>query len=179
MIRIQPLESAQADGKAQALYQGIQQQLGSVPNIFKTLGHAPAALEGHLNNMATLSGGVLSGKLREQIAMVSAGTNSCDYCASAHTVLGKMAGVDEAELAANLKGQSNDGKTQAALSFANAILSNRGQVNDSDFSAVRDAGFSDAEIVEIVAHVSLNIFTNYFNHVAGTEVDFPFVSATA
>jgi AhpD family alkylhydroperoxidase len=111
--------------------------------------------------------------------LVTAGENECNYCASAHTLMGKGAGVAPAELAANLRGTSGNAKTQAALNFAKVIVAERGRVADADLAEVRAAGYSEAEITEIVATVAANIFTNYFNHIADTEVDFPLVNATA
>ena len=117
--------------------------------------------------------------MREQIALVTAGLNGCDYCASAHTLIGKGAGLSPDELAANLRGRSSDAQTQAALDFATAIVEQRGQISDAQLEAVLAAGYPPGEVVEIVAHVSINLFTNYFNLVAGTLVDFPRVQASA
>lgn len=166
------------EGKAADLFAAIKGQLGMVPNIFKAFAHSPAVLEAYLQQSGTLATGALSAQLREQIAVVTAGTNACDYCASAHTLLGKNAGVSTDELAKNLRGESADSKTQAALTFAKEIVEKQGRVTETTLTAVRNAGFSEAEIVEIIAHVGMNIFTNYFNHIAGTQVDFPLVSTT-
>jgi AhpD family alkylhydroperoxidase len=117
-------------------------------------------------------------QLREQIAVTLAGANQCDYCASAHTFLGKKAGISEIELADNLAGGSQDGKTATALRFARAVAENRGQIGDEELQRVRDAGFSEAEIVEIIAHVCMNLLTNIFNNIADTEVDFPRVNTS-
>lgn len=176
MARINPIDPDLATGKARSLLDAVKLQLGLVPNIFRTLAQAPAVLDAYLMQSAALEAGDLGPALREQIALVAAGRNQCDYCASAHTLLGKRAGVDESELASNLKGQSSDSTTRAALSFAAAIVENRGRVSDRDVAAVRAAGFSDGQIVEIIAVTCMNIFTNYINHIAGTEVDFPLVS---
>jgi AhpD family alkylhydroperoxidase len=108
-----------------------------------------------------------------------AGASGCDYCASAHTALGKGAGVAVDELRRNLRGRSNDGATQAALTFASKVVEQRGRVSDRDVEELRTANFSEGEIVEIVAHIGVNLFTNYFNHIAGTEIDFPVVNAAA
>jgi AhpD family alkylhydroperoxidase len=109
--------------------------------------------------------------------LVTAGTNDCDYCASAHTLLGKHAGVPAAEAADNLRGRAADPRVQTALAFAKAIVVDRGRISTSQLQEVRTVGYSDAEIVEIIAHVALNTFTNYFNHIAVTEIDFPVVRA--
>jgi len=178
MARIQPIQPEQAGDAARKLLDAVKRQLGLVPNIFKTLAQSPSALDAYLKQMAALASGDLDPKLREQIALVAAGKNQCDYCASAHTLLGKGAGIDESELADNLKAQSNDAATQVALSFAAAIVDKRGRVTDGELTAVRQAGFSDGQIVEIIAVTCMNIFTNYFNHIADTEVDFPLVSTS-
>ena len=117
--------------------------------------------------------------LREQLALTVAGANACDYCASAHTTFGRMHKIEEAEMTRNLEGQSSDARTGVVLAFARKIVDLRGRVADADLKAMRAAGFSDAEIVDVVAIVSQNIFTNYFNHIAGTEIDFPVVSSAS
>lgn len=178
MPRIHPIESEQTGDSAQKLLDTVKRQLGLVPNIFKTLAQSPAALDAYMKQTAALAAGTLSPQLREQIALVTAGKNTCDYCASAHTLLGKGAGVEEAELASNLKAQSSNATVQAALSFAAAIVDKQGRVSDSELAAVREAGYSDGQIVEIVAVTCMNIFTNYFNHIADTEIDFPLVSTS-
>jgi len=177
MQRIQALEPNLAPPASKTQLDAVQKQIGMVPNIFKTIAHSPAALQFALGQSAALATGVLSAGLREQIALVTAGRNACDYCASAHTLMGKGAGLQAAEMASNLKGISADAKTQAALSFVKTIVQERGRVSDEQLRVVRHAGFNDAEIVEIIANVAANIFTNYFNHIAGTVIDFPHVSS--
>ena len=176
MARINPVTQDQADPKARELLAGVEKSLGMVPNILGTLAQSPASLAAYLGFGQALSGGTLGGKLREQIAVTVAGANSCEYCASAHTALGKGQGVDEVELARNLEGESEDERTGAALRFARAIALKRGWVSDEDYAAVREAGFGDGEVVEIIATVAINTFTNYFNHIAQTENDFPRVA---
>lgn len=173
MARINPVTTEQADPKAKTLLDGVQKSLGMTPNMMATMAHSPAALGAYLGFGQALGGAKLSAKVREQIAVAVAGANACEYCASAHTLLGKGMGADEGELAANLKGDSSDPKTDAALKFANAVVLKRGWLSDADVQAVRDAGFGDAEIVELVATVAINVFTNYFNHIAQTTNDFP------
>lgn len=175
MPRIEALAIDQADDKARGLLEGAQKALGFAPNGFRTLAHSPAALEAYFGFGKSLGAGSLSAKVREQIAVTVAGANSCEYCASAHTALGKKFGVDESELTLNLQGESADPKVQAALEFARLIATKRGWISDDEFNAVQDAGYSDGEIVEIIATVAINTFTNYFNHIAQTEIDFPVV----
>lgn len=178
MSHIKPVELSEAQGKSRKLLEGVHRQLGTVPNIFKGFAHSPAALEAYLTQSRALAGGVLDPKLREQIAVTVAGTNGCNYCASAHTFLGKKAGVSQDELDINLTGVSDDQKTEIALGFARAIVEQRGRLSTGELQRVRDAGFSEAEIVEIIAHVGMNLFTNYFNHIADTEIDFPAVDTS-
>jgi AhpD family alkylhydroperoxidase len=100
-------------------------------------------------------------------------TNQCNYCLSAHSLLGSKAGLSESDLLDARHGTASDEKTNAALVFARKINDDRGHVNDDDLEEVRRAGYTDSEIAEIVANVALTTFTNYFNQVAGTEIDFP------
>lgn len=176
MPRIQPTQNPSP--KAQEQLAAVKKMLGSTPNIFTTFAHSPAVLGFYLAGSGALAESSISGGLREQIALTVAGANHCDYCASAHTALGKMQKLAEGELAQNLNAKSADSKTQAALTFARKLVDLRGNVSDEDVKAVRDAGFTDGEVLEIVAVTSLNIFTNYFNHVAGTEIDFPLVATS-
>jgi len=176
MARIQPVDHATSSGQARELLDAIKDGIGMVPNLYATFAQSPAVLEGYLGLSSALGKGLLSPALREQIALTVAGINECDYCASAHTALGKMAGVDGGELTRNLGGTASDAKTQAVLDFADAIVSKAGRSSDADLAAIRNAGYSEGEIVEIIATVTANIFTNYFNHVVGTEIDFPVVS---
>ena len=118
-----------------------------------------------------------SSSVLEQIALAVAGESNCDYCASAHTALGKGAGLKSDELARNLRGHSEDPKAQVALRFVKKVVEQRARIADDDVEALRRVGYSDGEIVEIVANIGVNLFTNYFNHIVGTEIDFPFVSA--
>lgn len=173
MTRVQPNKNPSP--KAQLLLEDVRRMLGSTPNLFTTLAHSPAALGVFVNALGAFADSDLSPALREQIALTVAGANGCDYCASVHTALGKRYQVNENELVQNLEAGSSDHKTRAALAFARKIVDARGNVSDPDVQAVRAAGFSDSQIVDIVAVTCVNIFTNYFNHVMGTEIDFPLV----
>ncbi|MEE8272683.1 MAG: carboxymuconolactone decarboxylase family protein [Alphaproteobacteria bacterium] len=177
MPRLTALDPAAAEGKAKTLLDGVQKALGVAPNLMRTLAHSPAALDAYLSFGKALGAGRLGRKLGEQIALAVAGVNGCDYCASAHTLMAKGAGVAEDELARNLGGWSSDPKVAAALAFAVQVTATRGFVSDDDIRQIRDAGYGDGEIAEIVGAVALNTFSNYFNHIAETEVDFPFVPA--
>jgi uncharacterized peroxidase-related enzyme len=169
-----------APAASRPLLEGVSKMLGSVPNLFRLTSNSPAALEGYLGLNGALAKGSLTPQTRERIALAVAEINGCDYCLSAHAYLGKnLAKLDEAEIAANRAGGSSDPKADAAVRFAAQLVRERGQVTDADVSSVRMAGYGDAEIVEIVAHVALNTLTNYLNEAFDTPIDFPVVSASA
>lgn len=172
-----PASIESAPAAAQPLLQAVHKQLGSVPNLFRLAALSPAALEGYLGMSGALAKGSLPAPTRERIALAVAQINGCGYCLSAHAYLGKnLAKLDDAEIAANRNGSSNDPKAAAAVQFAAKVTQARGKVAAEDLQAVKDAGYSDAQIVEIVQHVALNTWTNYLNEVAKTEIDFPVVA---
>jgi uncharacterized peroxidase-related enzyme len=179
MARIQATIYEETTERVKELLTGVRQTLGMTPNMMKTMAQSPAVLEAYLNFSASLGSGSLDAKLREQIALVSAEVNGCGYCAAAHTAIGKMTGLGEEAILAARKGHSVDARANAALQFASNVIVNRGEVSDADLQAVRDWGFSDGEISEIIANIALNIFTNYFNLIAKTEIDFPRVQIRA
>ena len=166
----------QTPAATRPLLDAVKKQLGVVPNLMKVVGNSPAALGGYLALSGALAKGALGAKTGERIALAIAEINACRYCLAAHTYLGRnVAKLDDAEIAANRNGASNDPKADAALRFAASVALERGHVSDAAVRAVKDAGYSDAEVMEIVVHVALNTLTNYVNEVAQTEVDFPAV----
>ena len=176
MQRITAVNPAEATGKAKQLLDGVQAKLGMTPNLMKTLAAGPAALEAYLNFGAALGTGKLDAKFREQIALAVAQANSCEYCLSAHSAIGKMVGLKPEEITTSREAHSADAKRNAGLQFVQALVVQRGMVSDLAVAQVKAAGFSDGDIAELVANVAVNIFTNYFNHVARTDVDFPHVA---
>ena len=162
------------------LLQAVNKQLGVVPNLFRLVGNSPAALEGYLGLNGALARGALEAPTRERIALAVAEFNGCDYCLSAHSYLGKnLAKLSDAEIAANRDGGSTDPKADAAVHFAVELVKARGHVSEADIRAVKQAGYTDAQAIEIVLHVALNTLTNYVNEMAKTEIDFPVVTAKA
>jgi uncharacterized peroxidase-related enzyme len=173
-----PATIADAPEKAQPLLEAVNKQLGVVPNMFRLISTSPQALEGYLGMSGALSKGALPPQTRERIALAVAEVNGCSYCLSAHTYLGRnLAKLDDAEITANRNGASNDPKADAAVRFAAQVARARGHVAEADLAAVRLAGYSDAQVVEIVQHVALNTWTNYVNEVFKTDIDFPVVEA--
>jgi uncharacterized peroxidase-related enzyme len=173
MERINPVSHEAAEGKARQLLDAVKAKLGIVPNMTRAMAVSPPVLEAYLGLSGTLAYGVLPAKAREQLALDIGEANHCDYCVSAHSALGKRAGLSDADILDSREGKSSDPKTNALLRFARTVVAKRGLVDDADVEAVRAAGHGDAEIAEVVAHVALNVFTNYFNNVAGTAIDFP------
>ena len=173
-----PATIAAAPAAAQPLLEAVNQQLGVVPNMFRLIANSPATLEGYLGIGAALGTGTLPAATRERIALSVAEANGCDYCLSAHTYLAKsLAKLDDAEITANRSGTSNDTTAAAAVRFAAKLVRDRGQVSDGDLAAVKLAGYTDGEVLEIILHVALNTFTNYVNEALNTDIDFPVVEA--
>ncbi|HEY4337154.1 MAG TPA: carboxymuconolactone decarboxylase family protein [Puia sp.] len=174
MQRLSAIEPESATGKAKDLFTAVQGKLGSVPNMFRTMGNSPAVLEGYLSFNAAMAGGTLGAKLGELIALTIANANGCEYCNAAHSFIGeKMVRIDTGSLADAREGHSDDPRIAAALEFARTLVEKKGQVSDADVNKLRGAGYTDGGIAEVIAHVALNVFTNYFNTAARVVVDFP------
>lgn len=173
MPRIQPIHANTADASQAELLGSVRKKLGSVPNLIATMANSPAVAQAYLSFSQALSSGALPPRLREQLALVVGEANHCEYCVAAHTYLGQRAGLTEVETRDARRATARDEKEQIALAFARRVVRDRGVVDDADVEQLRTAGYTDGQIAEVVAHVALNLFTNYFNHVAGTEVDFP------
>lgn len=173
MQRLPAIDPAVATGKTKTLLDGVQAKLGLTPNIARTMANSPAVLDAYLGFSGGLAKGELSAKVREQIALVVSEANTCGYCLAVHTTLGKAHGLTDSEMLDSRCGGAEDPRTAAALGFARKVVRERAQVAGEDVAALRHIGYSDGEIAEIVANVALNMFTNYFNHIAGTDIDFP------
>ncbi len=170
-LPIQNVETATGTNKD--IFAALQKGLGMVPNMARVMANSPAVLQGYVGLSGALSKGALSGKVREQIALAVAEANGCDYCLAAHSVLGKMNGLSPQQIHDSRQASASDATTQALLRFARLLVDQRGRATNADLQAVRAAGVDDAAIAEVVANVALNLFTNYFNHVAQTDIDFP------
>ena len=173
MTRIQAIAPENATGKAQELLNAVKGKLGMVPNMARTMANAPAVLDGYLAFSGSLAKGTLNAKLREQIALTVAERNGCEYCLAAHSAIGKMVGLSSEQVLDSRSAKAIDPKTEAVLQFAGSLVDNRGRVSDIDLNELRNAGVDDQAIAEVVANVTLNIFTNYFNHVSDPDIDFP------
>ena len=179
MSRIELVVPANTGGQVGKLLDQIHGAFGVVPNMFRAAANSPAALQSMWGAFGALGGGKLGARLGEQIAVAIADRNDCEYCLAAHTALGRKAGASASEMAAAQAGESADPRTAAALRFAIAVVEKRAHVTDAEFAALRTAGFDDGEIVEIMAHIALNLFTNYVNVAFAVPVDFPGVKLRA
>ena len=177
MSRIPAVNPLVANGKAKDLLNAVQKGLGVTPNLFRVTAQSPATLEGLLGLNRALAEGAFGARQREAIALAVAEANGCDYCLSAHSYLGKSVGLTEVEMTQARHANADDQRLAATLRFARLLVQRRGQVTDADIAALRQAGLSDADVIEVVGNVVVNIFTNYINHVAATDIDFPEVRA--
>lgn len=171
--RVPLVSTAEAPAASRPVLDAVQTAFGTTPNMFRAVANSPAALQAMWAFFGALGGGSIPAKVGEQIAVAVADRNACEYCLAAHTALGRKAGATAAEMSAAQAGESPDPATAAALRFALRVVEQRGQVGDADVAALRAAGFSDGQVVEILAHVALNLFTNYVNVAFAVPVDFP------
>ena len=173
MSRINLVTDAQANDEQQALYAAIRSQLGMVPNFLKVFANSPAALRAFLGLHGIAGEGSLDAQTRERIALGLAEQNACEYCVSAHTAIGRKAGLSNSEIEANRAGGSEDTKAAVAVKFARSLAEHNGEVSTTELLEVRNAGYGDAEIVEIITHVGMNVLTNILGKASRVEIDFP------
>ena len=173
MPRVPLVDRLATTGDTKTLLDQVHAAFGVTPHMFRATANSSAALRAMWGFFGALGGGTLSPKLAEQIAVAVADRNACHYCLAAHTALGRKAGASADEMAAAQPGESSDPHTAAALRFALLLIDGRGQVSAAQVQAMRDAGFDDAQVVEVIAHVALNLFTNYLNVALDVPVDFP------
>jgi uncharacterized peroxidase-related enzyme len=175
MSRIHTVDPQSATGAAKTLLDAVQAKLGITPNFVRVLANSPAALGAFLGLYTIADSGTLDPKTRERIAIALAQQNGCEYCLSAHSAIGANSGLGSDEIAANRTGSSNDAKAAAAVAFARALVEHSGEVTNGELAAVRDAGYGDAELVEIIVHVAMNLLTNILGKASRVEIDFPHV----
>ena len=178
MSRIVPVVSSNVDRKVATTLSQVEKSLGVVPNLFATLANAPVALDGFLSLSKTLSRGRLTARQREIVALAVGQENECRYCLSAHTASSRGVGLNDAGALKARNGDGDDPFERALASFAKVIVRQRGHLSNEEFESARKAGIDDGLVMEIIANVALNTFTNYVNEVADTEIDFPEVQVT-
>jgi uncharacterized peroxidase-related enzyme len=173
MPRINPVDATTIDTDTKATLDAIKAKIGMVPNLYATFAQSPSVLNGFLGLSETLSNGALTAAQREIVALATAQANQCHYCVSAHTLLGKNAGLSAEGVLAARHGKAADPQDNAVATLAARLVETRGSVSDADVAAARTGGLDDARIVEVIAHVALNVMTNFTNNVAQTDIDFP------
>ena len=172
--RIPLLDPATASGTIKDIFTATQGKMGMIPNLYRVLGHSPAALSAYLTINDQLARASLSAVVREKIALVVSQRNRCGYCISAHSLMAnKMLGVPETEVTLAREGRGADAHETALLTVAARMVENRGWLSDAEVAAARADGVTDPEFVEIVALVAALTFSNYTNHLAHTPLDFP------
>ncbi len=172
MPRLDIVTKETAIGKQKELLESIEQAKGRVPNILGSMAQSPVVLEFYLQSSAVLANCKLDAKTREAIALTCAAANSCDYCSAAHTAIGKGVGMSEQEISSALKSESSDPKVAALLTFTEKVVKQNGEMSDGDVDALTSAGVTQEEVAELIAVIGINMFTNYFNHINQTVVDF-------
>jgi uncharacterized peroxidase-related enzyme len=176
MAKIVLLDSAIAPARSRDLLKSVQAKIKTVPNLYKALAHSPAALNAYLDLADTLNSGELRARYRESIAIAISEINRCDYCLSAHVTIGKMNGLSPEAIDQARHAESDDPKLNAILRLVARLVLQRGLVSDTEFESARQAGVTEAEFAEIAAHIGMHTFSNYFNNLVKTEIDFPRVA---
>ncbi|MFN4266881.1 MAG: carboxymuconolactone decarboxylase family protein [Aquabacterium sp.] len=176
MSRITVIEQHTANAEQKALLDAIQGQLGMVPNFLKVFANSPVALQAFLGLHGVANAGSLTPQTRERIALALAQQNSCEYCVSAHTAIGRKAGLTGDEIAAARAGTSEDAKAAIAVKLARSLVEHKGDITTAELIEAREAGYTDADIVEIITHVGMNLLTNILGKASRVDIDFPKVS---
>jgi uncharacterized peroxidase-related enzyme len=165
-------------GPSGQIYAQIKKAIGSVPNTFAAIAaHGPAALKSILAADQVLAASSLSKRDQETIKLVISGVAGCDYCVAAHSLLGKLAGLKPEELKKIRDGKpTGDAKRDGLIHFVRKLAATSGTVSDEDFAAIKAAGYGDAQLVEISLAFATTVFTNIFNRINDTDIDFPAVA---
>lgn len=171
MQRLPSMDPQVAQGRRKELFDTVEQALGMIPNAAKVMANSPSVLASYLAFSTSMAELKIGEKLHNQLKLITSESNQCDYCTSILTAVAPAAGLSADDIVAGRTGNSDERRTKGALAFANDVLDSRGKVTDAQLAAVRDAGFDDQEIVEIVASVVLGCFTNFLNNVADTQLD--------
>jgi uncharacterized peroxidase-related enzyme len=162
--------------QVQQLFTGIKNRYGFVPNTMHLMGHSPAVLSSYLSNIDQLAAGNIGYQLAELIALRTATINKSLYCDISHRfIAAKLVGIPVAVISEARQGKSKDTRIQSMLNFVTRVVENRGQISGEETMLLQEAGYTDTEMVEIIAHITFNIFTNYFNLITKPALDFPII----
>ncbi|MGI9544972.1 MAG: carboxymuconolactone decarboxylase family protein [Cyclobacteriaceae bacterium] len=173
MKNLEALNRLQVASETQLIFDNMQKAIGMIPNLYAVAANSQAGLKALLGLGETLKGGNFTGKEEEAIALAVGQTNECGYCLSAHTALAKMRGFSEEETIGIRTGEIADATIKALTDLAREITTTRGFPRQVIVDRFLEAGYSKGALVDLIGHVALNTFTNYLNHIADTEIDFP------
>jgi uncharacterized peroxidase-related enzyme len=175
MSRIEILTPANRTESVASTLESVRAKLGVVPNLFATFANSPAVLNGYIALSESLNHGELKASQREIIALAVGQANSCQYCLSAHSLMAKGVGLSKKAISNARAGHADDPLTDALTKLAVNIVNKRGQLDEQDIQSARASGVTDAQLIEVIGLVALNTLTNYTNHIAQTDIDFPLV----
>jgi uncharacterized peroxidase-related enzyme len=173
---IKPIALADASPSVAASLNAVKAKLGVLPNMFLTWAHSPVALNAYMQLSGAAGEGTLNAKQREQIALAVGEENTCAYCVSAHTAIGSMVGLTAQEIESARSARAANTRDAAIVELAQAITRQRGKLGAAEIAGFKSRGLSDADVLEVLVNVVLNIYTNYTNHIAATVIDFPVVT---
>jgi uncharacterized peroxidase-related enzyme len=174
MPRTAALKPEQVPVNSKPTLDAFSKNIGFTPNMMATFAQSPIAFNAWATFRSSLNK-ALDMKTREAISLIVSEVNGCNYCLAVHSYAANMAKMPAEEIILARKGRATDPKRDAAVQFAHKVIEARGQVSDADVKAVRDAGYTDANVMEIIALVALYSLTNFFNNVFDPEKDFPAV----
>ena len=173
MSRLTPIQTNGASSELKRSLKNSRLKLDEAPRFLQVMANSPASLRAYLRADAALVRGQLTPRQRQQVALAVAEINGSSYSLSAHYEAGKSLGLTHQDMRLARRATAADPKAETMLRFTQAVVLQRGEISDEDFQALGKVGFTDEQIIEIVANIALNIFSNYFSSVAKTEVDFP------
>jgi uncharacterized peroxidase-related enzyme len=176
MNQFDPVNPQTASAEAKIALDRVQASFGGTPNLMKMLATSPDLLNGVVALNQAVTSGDLAPALVEQIALLASGINQCEYCVAVHVHVGQQMGLSRSELLANLQGEASDPTSQAVLNFTKAVVRDRGQVDPAMVQDLRDRGFTDKAILEIVGVIGLYTLLNYAKHLTQPILDFPMVA---
>jgi uncharacterized peroxidase-related enzyme len=179
MSRLTPIQTNGANSELKRSLKRSHLKHGKAPRFLQVMANSHASLRAYIRADAALARGQLTARQRVQVGLAVAEINGCAYSLSAHYEAGKSLGLTHDELQLARNATAADPKAEMMLRFTQAVVLQRGEISDDEFQALVKAGFTNEQIVEIIANIALNIFSNYFNRVAKTEVDFPLLQPGA
>jgi uncharacterized peroxidase-related enzyme len=178
MSRLSAIKPDAATGATAEIFAKIRKAVGKVPNAYATIGtHSPEALGALLSVEGVIAAGTLSKPDVEAIKLAVSEVAGCDYCIAAHTMIGKFAGLaPEAMKQIRAGAPTGDAKRDALVHFVRLLVNTRGTVPENEVNAIREAGYTERQIIEIGLAVATITFTNLVNRVNDTTLDFPAVA---